>query len=230
MRILSIDPATKNLGVCLVNYNENWISDVEAIMAKGFNLKMYDEINTIMNSMLKIEYINCFDMVPGKSNNNITVEERLSGAKRILNHIQDKINISNIILVEYQMGQNHKSNAVTSAILTYILPIEGKSLDAFGNEIQSNNTVSYIVRKVGPSLKNKYSFTPDLSYNKFLIKYARKTANKKHPEANFRYFLKTFNQQGILKGFSWKKMYDISDSFMMTYNWLVKYGVFTIKT
>ena len=135
-----------------------------------------------------------------------TLLERTRGLKILLHLLDSKFSIPDIVLVEYQMKQNDCSKNISSQVL-YHYDYPYTHLEV-----------------VGPSLKNTISFSEELKYGNFIMKYSNYTANKKHALANYNYFIKVFpsNKHDINS----KKKDDIADAFIMAYSYAKKQGMF----
>ena len=135
-----------------------------------------------------------------------TLLERTRGLKILLHLLDSKFSIPDIVLVEYQMKQNDCSKNISSQVL-YHYDYPYTHLEV-----------------VGPSLKNTISFSEELKYGNFIMKYSNYTANKKHALANYNYFIKVFpsNKHDINS----KKKDDIADAFIMAYAYAKKQVMF----
>lgn len=225
MKILSIDSANKNIGICYLEFDENWLSKYKSYVsfykkqqhtAKSL-INALNKLNDILDSVFKIKYVNWYDLIPGRKLKETTLLERTRSLKGLLNSWQFS---PDVILVEYQMGQNDKSRTVASQILYYYSDahvIYASGLDGKIQQIEPTSQVKLYL--VGPSLKNTISFGADITYSKFLEKFSRKTSNKKHTMANFIKFTKVFNQEDLYKNLKIPKYDDIADSFMMASAW-----------
>ena len=147
------------------------------------------------------------DKKKGKKKNPLgTLLERTRGLKILLHLLDSKFSIPDIVLVEYQMKQNDCSKNISSQVL-YHYDYPYTHLEV-----------------VGPSLKNTISFSEELKYGNFIMKYSNYTANKKHALANYNYFIKVFpsNKHDINS----KKKDDIADAFIMAYAYAKKQAMF----
>jgi len=178
--------------------------------------------------------MNVFNLTPGiKKCSNIKV--RTLKTKYLLTTLDKELGKPDIVLIEYQMKQNDISRCMSHQIDYHYSDLVNYN---FSNNLMDcgSNLITFAVSKyplkplngiskktiveiVGPSIKNSYSFHEDGLYGNFISKYTNYTANKKHTDWNFKYFLKTFNYEQLkIKN----KTNDIADAFMMIYGWLKK--------
>jgi hypothetical protein len=134
-----------------------------------------------------------------------TLLERTRGLKLLLNLLDSKFSIPDIVLVEYQMKQNDCSKNISSQVLYHY-----------------DNSHTHL-EVVGPSLKNTLAFSEELKYGNFIMKYSNYTANKKHSVGNYNYFIKVFPSNQMSNS---KKKDDIADAFIMAYAYARKQGLF----
>ena len=217
MRILSFDSATENLGVCVINYDEQWDEKIKLIIQRLYDF--YDELNinsdwkqtlrcilydanNILESVISIEYAQAINCTNGKKVTDMTAIERTINLKKYLTGPDFKPDFKpDVVLIEHQMKPNDISR-INSMQIAYhfadICPV-------------------YIV---DPGCKNKYSFSNDTRYETFITRYTNYTSNKKHTDANMKYFVKLMNSNmldNIAKG---QKTNDIADAFMQAVAWL----------
>ena len=252
MLIFSFDAAVKNMGVSIVRINQLEI-DEELKFKMRLNRKdknpnntlaelitIYKRILSLLDSVIMIKWtqvINLLDMKSihglfslndSKSNLNEsntlkeqdkkkskktnqkknplgTLIERTHGLKHLLHMIDSQFSTPDIVLVEYQMKQNDYSKNISSQVLYHY-----------------DNNHTYL-EVVGPSLKNTISFSEELNYGNFIMKYSNYIANKKHAVANYNYFIKVFpsNKHEVNS----KKKDDIADAFIMAFAYCNKQGL-----
>lgn len=195
MLILSLDPATKTLGIIFVRYNENWEEDLE-------KCETMEEIRKTLDNF-EILYLNSAFITEPKN----PFGDRMKALKLFINNFNKtvlkpaikKYNESLKVLVEQQRPDNPISVPVMHCLL-YEYSIYDSCL-------------------VGAAIKNTVELDPNNTYGDFVKKYsAVYTANKRHSINNLEYYLKTFNKEHLLKGF--KKKDDIADAFMQMVGWL----------
>jgi hypothetical protein len=132
-------------------------------------------------------------------------------------------------------GNSNLINVITYGVRNYpiidINRIDGASngLTADDNYIGNNHignnptTVNRVVECVGTTLKNSCRFHSDGAYENFIERYTNYTANKKHTDWNFKYFIEKMDckNRGDLLMIA-NKTNDIADAFMMVFGWLRK--------
>lgn len=205
MHILSFDCANRSLAVCYATINIDIIDD----LAIAYDKKDAEKCVKLINGYVKIHLLKVFDLTKGKK---VDTVNRTYLLKECLNNIDRMVLDSGTkpeqVLVEYQMSANDKSRCVSQQIIYHYTGHPKVGVDL-----------------VGPTLKNKVCFSSDekLAHGTFMSKYASKyTANKNHCKANFLYWLKLYNLDGILKenGIVKKNIDDIADAFMQMFGWL----------
>jgi hypothetical protein len=195
MHILSFDCANRSLAVCFMSVALDTIKSCDK--------------NIVTNSPVKIHILRVFDLTKGEKMDTV---RRTSLLKECLNNVDDLIVASDIkpdrVLVEYQMSVNDKSRCVSNGILYHYSGVPGAT-----------------VSLVGPTLKNKISFSTDesLDHGTFMAKYASKyTSNKNHSKENFLYWLNTRGLIDLIQknNIAKKNIDDIADAFMQIWGWL----------
>jgi len=258
MIIIGYDCALQNLGVCVIKYNENWEKELSEITSKldsvyksigsddsdtknKFQIsvnKILTEIDNCINTIVSVEYINVFDLVPGKKVKLSKINERTRRTKALLNIMDKMVETPDVVLIEYQMKPNDLSRCMSHQIIYHYSTYDYisddinyavKSQPGLNNpsklnihlETEIKITTKTIVDIVGPSLKNGYKLHHDGLYSNFVEKYTNYTANKKHTDWNFKYFMKSFYPDYNIKTIK-NKTNDIADAFMMIFGWLKK--------
>lgn len=205
MIILSFDCANRSLAVCCMTINTTIMDDI----SDACNEKNISKCIDLINGYTKIHLLRVFDVTKKKKTKTV---ERSALLKECLKKIDSMLLDLNIkpqtILVEYQMSANDKSRCVSQQIVYHYSCMSNTIIDI-----------------VGPSLKNKVSFSTkeELSHGFFMAKYASKyTANKNHCKANFLYWLSIHGLSDILEknSIAKKNIDDASDSFMQIFGWL----------
>jgi len=162
-----------------------------------------EKINKIYDSVFDIQYLDVFDLIPGIKFNKSSVDQRTKGLKKVLKQFDKKYPSLDLVLIEYQMCQNFKSNELFS-------------------QIYFHYSDKCPVHSVGPSLKNTLAFSKDNRYSNFTQKYATLyTANKNHASANLKYWLKLFNKEEFLDNINKKNVDDAADSFLTIVGFMV---------
>lgn len=244
MHILSFDVASKSLAVSLLQFNENWKPITTAIMQEfkesclttniatdicQLGIDCINKLENVHNNLITPIMFDVVDLIPNKKLKETTVIERASRLSGYLTSLEKYIHniCSGVIkvLLEYQMGPNDKSRNVGSQILYhYSNPSNDFSNvnDALKNNTPINNSISYDIEIVGPSLKNKINLNPKLSHKYFVERYIKTyDANKKHSVANFLHWLKLKNAESMIDNIKKKNWDDIADSVTMTLAWLM---------
>jgi hypothetical protein len=154
---ISFDTATKSLAISIIEYNVNYVDDLEIELNKFINAKnslggsssllkpleksnelsnscnkilndyndMLINMNKIMDNKLIIHYLSVVDLIPDMKLVDTNIIFRTKKLHEYLNNILDPI-ISQfldkeiIFLLEYQMGPNVKSNAISTQIMYHL--------------------------------------------------------------------------------------------------------------
>jgi len=240
MRILSFDCAVENMGVCLINHNENYRDELKAAAVSltgllsavdEYELETFlqlltdylTEIDRVLNSVFAIEWFNVINLIPGKKIKEVPIVERTRRLKQLLNELDRNLPAPDVVLIEYQMKLNDISRLQSSQIMYHYVDESDSDIKyaVGGFSFSGVSLVSKprVVELVGASLKNVYCFSADGEYSNFIVKYVNYTANKKHTAYNFKHYLDVFGGGDVLVGVK-NKINDISDAFMMAYGWL----------
>lgn len=111
------------------------------------------------------------------------------------------------------------ANTITYAIAEYAI---AENAIVGSADAAADTTADTKLELVHPTLKNNYYTAPDGSYENFIVKWSNSTANKKHTDYNFCYFLEKMGyDKGILVNIK-NKTNDIADAFMMIFGYLKK--------
>ena len=182
MLYISIDCGIKSLAISIIKFNNININEINLLYANVYKLTEKNINLMTIKDMLVIT---------------IELKKKLNELNDIINNI-NKENEQKIILIEYQMNANNKSNYICAQIIYHF----------------TDNT--NIIKIVNPSLKNTYNFTNELSYSNIITKYRTNyTANKNHTKNNFLYWIQTNMKHDLIKHINRKNYDDIADSFMM---------------
>lgn len=219
-RFIAFDCANKSLAISVIDYNNNWKNDIRSIIENykkpttlsieslQNKLIMLQKIQTTLKTRFIIHYLGVHDLLPGQKVKETDAVYRASQLFKVLSNIQEYINENTEILIEYQMGPNDKSRAVSSQIIYHFVSLMNHER----------------VHIVGPSLKNKIELYEGGAYADFICKYRQNyTANKAHTKANFYKFIDMYNNALTSKAMlniSKKNVDDIADSCMMTLAWI----------
>jgi hypothetical protein len=136
MRIIGFDSAVENLGVCCIEFDENYklqiakcteelsniLDNIGSMSKKTFiNLihNVLKKLNNVYNNIIKITYINVFDLIPGENINKITVKSTTEKLKYLLHYIDNIFPHVDVVLIEYQMKQNSLTPLISGQIMFY---------------------------------------------------------------------------------------------------------------
>ena len=167
-----------------------------AELLKKINEKKY----MIKKSIIDIVDGETINLFPNIADNKILPVERV---KALVSYIKSRIFENPIwqkipkneltILIEFQMGSNHKANIISTALITLF--------------------AEYNVELVKPSLKNKVYINEDGKHKHFIKKYSQLySANKAHAKYNFDQIEKIFGTQ--IKASTSTERGHVADSFM----------------
>ena len=247
MRILSIDPATKSLAVSLLDFNENWLSEIADVSSSN-RVRFHDEpdlmarvnilnewvmeIKRIMESIIQLKYANVFDLIPGTKLADcpaIVRAQRLKGVVEYIKYINAKLGGPlDTVLIEYQMSLNDKSRGV-SAGLVYAFSSPGADFSSASTHMSVKDEFAEALPRancrveiVGAALKGKVYFGSGNIQN-FRKKYmSNYDCNKAHSKHNFLTWIADHDQQHLIDGIPKSNLDDVADSFLMAYAWAIK--------
>lgn len=232
--IASFDAAILNLGVCYVEFDDEWKSKLEIYIKKINNigndpqkiLDLLKEINTFLDNIIKIIFFNVIDLTNGEKSQNIPMITRTQRLKHLLKSLDNTLPYPDIVLVEYQMKHNDISRTISNQIsMWYSDIINDKTIKYavknFPINFAPTEKKDVLVDLVGPTLKNTVSMFDKGSYDNFIVKWSNYTANKKHTSANFKKFAEVFLPDINLFEIN-NKIDDIADGFLMIFAWLKK--------
>jgi hypothetical protein len=232
MLIFGFDSGTVNLGVCCVEYNENWQNDIIDLLEESMETieegrnnnvelyiskqkALYVKLSSFINNIIKIKWMNNINLNIG-SKDIILMSSRL---KYFLESL-DTIGKPNLVLIEFQMVQNNTTNCMSSQIAYHYSYADNNIKYRLPNYSLPNNKIDNKVIDVQfiiPKIKNIYHLAPDGAYYNFIAKYkTNKSANKNHTQYNFEYFVTNYSISYDKK----IKLNDISDAFMMIFGYL----------
>lgn len=199
-------------------------------------------IKTILDNKIKIRYVNVVDLIPDKKVSETDIVYRTEMLYNFLNNVLDPeiqrhcYNAQTVFLLEYQMGPNVKSNAISTQIMYHLTKYcEAPSKNTMqlgepsmvGNKIKLGAPIIFgnNIQLIGPSLKNKvYIGGEDAKHSKFIEKYTTNyAANKNHTKYNLMRLLEYLNQQDIIKNIKKKNIDDIADSIIMSLAYILKH-------
>lgn len=225
MIIASFDCAIKNMGVCYLEFDENFISKLKTCMP--INVENVREVRGIIDNIFNIKHINVYNLVSEYKNANKTpAYVRTSRLKSLLNNLDEQMPTPDVVLIEYQMGPNHISGSISNQIVYHFSKEDNKIISSIKEQnidFKEPPAIKYDVHIIGTSLKNSVSTHPDGLYSNFISRYSNYTANKKHTTWNFKNFCHIMEYQHIIDSVPKNvKMDDIADSFMAIMGWIKK--------
>ena len=240
MRIIGFDCADKSLGVCVVDVNPVLLRRHTEILVQlramaahkckavqgvdGDLDQILEDLDEIYSDAVKVIYLNIFDTIPGKKVKNTNTARRVAGLKGILFHLDKKFS-PDIVLIEFQMRVNAKSNSVCSCLL-YHYSSTAEFAGSSASQALSQTDIEPIefpheLHVVGASVKNTIHFSEAGRYAHFIKKYSTNyAANKAHCKFNMHRWLEIHDQLDMLRGIKKKNWDDIGDAFMMVMGWL----------
>ena len=211
MYIISFDCGIKNFAYSCIyfdNYNKLIINPINDF----FKNNKYSIIDINNVNILNIE---CESHITKETKKNTKKNTSCINLHNhiitLLMNIINKLNPDESIkiLIEYQMNINHKANIVYNIIITF-----------FETYYKIYNKKNYDIITIQPAYKNNIAQDIDKE-NKIRIKYINQyTYNKKIVEM---YFLSLNTKYNFLNNHLFKKMDDISDSFVQILSYLLYY-------
>lgn len=240
LRIFCFDVAIKNIGFCYIEYNGFWIDEMKKFNEQLVKLmeKPRDEIYAILDKfdeflrgIIKVVKCGVYDISGGEKINMSHVGQ-VSLAKKLkmfLSQIVGSYGYPDYLLVENQMGPNDIMRVLNGQIIYHFANSEGNIKFGGGGggdwdkdcEIgEDGDTPDVKIIVLGSSLKNTISLGNELEYDKYISKWSKYTANKKHTSDNFLRFVEIMNV-GI-KMNKGQKINDISDAFMLSLGFIKK--------
>lgn len=136
--IASFDAAVENLGVCYVQYDEDWrskisthVDNLHALYETIDSLSMDEflnaakpiihNINSFIDNIIHIKFFNVFDLIPGTTARSVPMLERTRRLKHLLKQIDHTLPNPDIVLIEYQMKQNDISRTISNQIAMHYI-------------------------------------------------------------------------------------------------------------
>jgi hypothetical protein len=239
MIIYSFDCAVRKLGFCCISINTNWRIEMgehidrlnefyaNTTMSKEETMSeihtILTQINELLNSMLKIVYVNVFDLLPGEVINAKTRPKYVQSLKYLLKSLKHQLPAPDVVLIENQMKKNGKSNGIAHDLEMYYMPVGVDATLTYTLteypiiESKIKEKTKPAVYMLGCSLKNSYDIDKiNGKFNIFAQRYNDNyTINKEHCNYNFKYFCKTYNIKLNTK----ESTRDMADAFMQAYAW-----------
>ena len=175
MIIYGFDCATENLGICVVDYDEQWrektsqiiillnnlYSTASSLTKKQFMIETIDilkKINNMLDGIISIKWFNCIDLIPGNKIEDVSVLERTRRLKYMLCAMDKQLDKPDLVLIEYQMGPNDIARMVSAQISYHYysvgeINIIPKTVDIRGKRKKNpdieipKNTITYAVKE-----------------------------------------------------------------------------------
>jgi hypothetical protein len=194
--------------------------------------KLNDKLNDLYNNF-KILFVNTIDLCEDKADFQVA----LARLKYVLYCLDKQLPKPDYVLVEKQLYAREIS--ISTYIISHYTNISKHNIKNISYSLKYF-PINYLqdyelpdqyktnVILVNPVLKNTVQIDSEITgnYSSFISKYStNRTANKKHTDHNFLYYLEKTNQLHIIDG-NKKKLNDVSDAFMMIYAWILKKSSF----
>jgi hypothetical protein len=219
VNIISFDIANKSLGIAqleILNINK-LLNEIKILINNNLiknnleeNIKLLKLIKRVIPLPIKFLHIEVSDLIPGKKifeTSNIERSYRLYlKLNKLCQNINKKWLTKSHILIEYQMGQNKKTNEIVSQIIYHFLKY-----------LPYQN-----IHIIGPSLKNKLYYFDDKKsiHNYYINKYNKLyTANKAHTTYIFKKIIQIYklNNLKLIKKSNYS---DIADAICQAIAWV----------
>ena len=142
------------------------------------------------------------DLTSGKKLCDTDLKTIALNLKRVLNTIS--VFTPKRIIIEQQPAFNGKTCSIRDQLIYHFCETSSITL-------------------VNPAIKNKISFTEELTHAKYIAKSKSDrnySANKAHARANFLWWIENTNDAYILPPDFTKRVYDIADSFLQLFGWM----------
>jgi hypothetical protein len=216
---VAFDVANKSLATSIITFSDpepklkkilDEYIDKEASNIKDYKIllgeiaEMLERSIQAINESIEFNFLDVVDLLPDKKVKDASAVERSFCLMKYLNSIKQNIPNNPIFLVEYQMGPNDKSRAVSSQLLYFCSSY-------FCDVSEAENGIKII----GPTLKNMLSLRDEKSKHSYYTeKYSNNyIANKNHTKYIFNRLAEMFGIQHSIKK---KRLSDIADSVCMT--------------
>lgn len=210
MIVTSFDCGTKHLGVVIAEV----MTQLPPKPKDADPLELVKWLRSMVDSVIRIKWSGAINMLPTKRVDKAKPIEVTQALKGVLLSL-DAIAKPELVLIEYQMGPNHRAGNICAQIMmhyaqpTFEFKSGGLSLGL--NASSKGTQPKCSVRIVKPGLKNSVSFK-GCDYQQFISKYSNWTANKKHTVCNFKKYCELTNQMHMFKDIP-----DVADAFMMLF-------------
>ena len=183
--IAGFDCAIHNLGICYVEFNDEYKISLCAIIEqlKCVNELTLDEIIILLNdvekiidNIVKVIFFNVVDLVPGLAANKVHVLDRTRTLKYLLHCLDEQLPKPDIVLIEYQMKHNDISRCVSDQIAYHYTDIDCKidtnlyvKNKSYTDNSSSINNITYAVNNYPINRINSSSSSSSSSSSKLKI-------------------------------------------------------------
>jgi hypothetical protein len=136
--IFGYDSAAKNMGVCVVRFDDEWRGKAAELIARAHSLitggargpallnkmvTLLRDVNAFLDQRVTVRYFNTFDLIPGQSVEESNMEERTARLKRLLTTLDSHLDPPDVVLIEHQMCHNDKSRTLSNQIGYHYMPV-----------------------------------------------------------------------------------------------------------
>lgn len=185
--IAGFDCAVKNLGICYVEYNDNWQLKIAPLITRLADLygqiKNMDkgefinkaliivkDINKFIDNIIKIKFFNVVDLIPEYEGNKSPLMIRTRRLKYLLNALDENLLMPNIVLIEYQMKQNDISRCISHQIAYHYTNYDNITIK-FNDSINKSNRLKSKTNNKNNSGKtnNKNNSTIFYAVNEYIL-------------------------------------------------------------
>jgi hypothetical protein len=225
MRVIGFDCGIKALGVSIIDFN---ISDAKkkiVIIEEKWKktrkaLQMLEEMNELLNNMIKIVYVNVFDLLPSQKVEETTSDLRSSRLKAVLLQL-DRFRPFDEVIIEYQMCPGDKNREIHSKIEYHFASPDNKYCSCLSKKSDEDEEKKELCNRqkiitVKPSLKQKIAIGENGKYSNFIQKYSSNyTANKAHSRYNFLEWIELFGCDVDVCKIKKSKLKDVADATLM---------------
>jgi hypothetical protein len=166
--IAGFDCAVSNLGICYIEYDDEWHNKVAKFILdldqlyKTINQYnktqllntiqiIIQKINDFVINIVSIKYFNVIDLIPGYKINKVPLMERTRNLKYLLCCLDQQLSRPDIVLIEYQMKQNDISRAISHQISYHYITtnvnvfMEYKEQFIKKSSINNPNSITYAI-------------------------------------------------------------------------------------
>ena len=162
MLILGFDTAIKNLGICLIEFDDQYAKKFEVHIQElmelydsdtdGFfvrALSILKKIHETVANVIKIRWMNVLDIYPDRIVKTINKIETTKRLKTLLCTMDEQLPEPDLVLIEYQMKQNDITRLMSAQILYHYSDIE-----VVEYKLKGKTTKSAKVAKSAKATKN----------------------------------------------------------------------------